>query len=1809
VFSKIKYLISCGNTLFKDDSLFYLLDSYQHYLCNLQGWSIMKKRLTKHTKLTKVIWKNAIVSIFCMASVSSMAAVEGVKIDLLDVGDISAMEGVGNGDAFTSQCSSGEVLVGLTVYHNQTSSCSNFTSNLVRGVEGVCAPIDVNYDTKYTLTTGSKTTLSRNILSCLEPSKPSDPVVGVQSQTLFTCPDGQVVKGINTFGGNTVESLKLLCASPSVADNANMTVSYTEGASSPTFGASSAHYPPYNWQCNSGVVDQISGTIDNNAGSLSLQMHCKDIVLSTYDLDDDADGIINDQDAFPHDATEHTDSDGDGVGDNKDYFNNDASQTLLARSLLETGAVTLSTSIDNGVATHIDLKNTYLDPVVLVFVTDSQDKEPLAARALDVTNNAFKLLVEKADGSALKGAVNISYLVVEKGRHVFANGLEMQAGLITTTNVHVHSNNQEGADSVIFTTAFSATPVVLHSLNSYNNSDFMESRVDSVTAAGFNVEQEASGTGSGVNSEKIAWVAFNKGDGLLNGFAYEINAANDGANDGITNTAHAVDFSSFGQTPAVIAKGQTSNGGDGFWSKGDGLSANAISLYAEEDTVLRSEQSHMDETFGWAAFSKGTMAWLRDFDADGIDDAIDNDDDGDFINDSDDVFPMNASANTDTDNDGLPDSCFSTCTGGLIADNDDDDDGVIDSLDSFPRNASASLDTDHDGLPDSCITACTGGLVVDNDDDNDSIVDSADSFPLNASASIDTDNDGLPDSCITACTGGLVVDNDDDNDSIVDSADSFPLNALASLDTDNDGLPDSCITGCTGGLVVDNDDDDDGIVDSADSFPLNASASLDTDNDGLPDSCITACTGGLVADNDDDNDSIVDSADSFPLNASASIDTDNDGLPDSCITACTGGLVVDNDDDNDSIVDSADSFPLNAAASLDTDNNGFPEEWNANCDLSCQQSSGLLLDGLKFADANLEKAIRSKLGNSSEPILENDVKSITLLTLGNVNAPVSDLSGIESLTKLTTLILSSQTITDLAPLSSLTELTSLELSNSDIGVLSTISTLTSLRSLRIINNELSDLNFLTGLSSLRVLTVERTKLSDISALSGLTNITDLFFSYNSISDISALSGLTKMKALYLSYNSISDISALSNFTQLFELDLTSNHIVDISPLSNLTALVDLFLDNNEVEDVASLASLSNLRNLGLTNNQINDYSGFALLTQVTDLYMQETNITDSDLTYLTGMVNLSSLDLQNSVNLTNISPLVQIPNLKRLYVDNSDLNFIAGTSLGQINFDALNQMSENGTYVAVSGNLMDMKINFPSAALEANIKEQLGFLPSQTIMFSSIQEVTSLRLDDTSGLISDLTGLEYFSSLTNLMIKNHMVTDLNPLSGLIKLEQLVLNNMVSNPGLEVDLSPLRSLTNLTELIIYGGYTYDISALSNLTNLIILDLTDNHFTDLSPLISLTSLETLTLAKNPAIENFSVLSNLMNLKGLDISHNNIEEINFVAALNNLEKLNASYNNIVDISPLSNLINLTLLSLTNNYINDISKLNRLSNLHSLYLATNNISDVRVLMELSSVVYLSLSANPINDFSSLESMTQLTVLKLDDTFVANSDLVYISNLNTLTSLSLSDTTGLTDITPLIGLSNLKSLFIVNAELNLITGTAQGDLNLAAINELSLQGTYVNHIGNVSNDMEVYFADAMLDTAIRAMLKKSSGVIFANELAVITSLNLTGLGVSDLSGIGYCTELEYLFAQSNQISNIAALKNLTKLKQVMLSYNNIRDFSLLGNLSSLTYINMSDNNAAINSSSIEGMNNMAVVDDFINQGTMVLWENGNVKD
>ena len=541
-----------------------------------------------------------------------------------------------------------------------------------------------------------------------------------------------------------------------------------------------------------------------------------------------------------------------------------------------------------------------------------------------------------------------------------------------------------------------------------------------------------------------------------------------------------------------------------------------------------------------------------------------------------------------------------------------------------------------------------------------------------------------------------------------------------------------------------------------------------------------------------------------------------------------------------------------------------------------------------ITDANLRAAITAELGTASgAPITVAEME--TLVGIGATGAGISDLTGLEFATNLTSLGLSDNTITNISALSGLTNLEELDLSDNTITNISALSGLTNLRILYIGNNQITD-------------------LSALSALSGLTNLTSLYLWNNNISDLSPLRGLTNLTWLELSNNNISDLSPLRGLTNLTWLELSNNNISDLSPLRGLTNLTSLSLSNNNISDLSPLRNLTNLTWLELWNNNISDLSPLRNLTNLTSLKLWNNNI--SDLSPLRGLTNLKELDLRdNPLNDSSI---------------NEHIFALQGQGV-TVHFD-LGAVSDDPTPVTI-----------PDANLRAAIAAALGKARGATITQGEMTRLRSLSVVDEG--ISDLTGLEFATSLTFLNIEDNNIRDISALRGLTHLT--FLNFHLNNVS---DVSVLSSLTSLTHLDFNDNNASDISSLRGLTNLIWLQCSYNNISDISSLRGLTNLETLYLHNNN-ISDVSLLRGLTNLETLGLHNNNITDLSPLSGLTNLTWLGLVLNNISDVSPLRGLTNLETLYLWNNNITDLSPLSGLTNLETLGLGLNNITAVSPL------------------------------------------------------------------------------------------------------------------------------------------------------------------------------------------------------------------------------------------------------------------------
>ncbi len=393
----------------------------------------------------------------------------------------------------------------------------------------------------------------------------------------------------------------------------------------------------------------------------------------------------------------------------------------------------------------------------------------------------------------------------------------------------------------------------------------------------------------------------------------------------------------------------------------------------------------------------------------------------------------------------------------------------------------------------------------------------------------------------------------------------------------------------------------------------------------------------------------------------------------------------------------------------------------------------------------------------------------------------------------------------------------------------------------------------------------------------------------------------------------------------------------------------------------------------------------------------------------------------------------------------------------------------------------------PDPNLRKAVREEIGVPEGVPTAPEDIAKVVRLNVESMN--ITDLTGLERFVNLHNIVASHNNIQDLRPLAGLTNLNDLHLSyNSIH------DLRPLAGLTNLSVLTLNHNTISDISPLTGLANLIELSITHNNISDVSPLIGLVNLQSLWLWSNK-IKDVSPLANLIKLDTLILVNNQIEDISPLVALTSLRELNVIGNWIVDLTPLGELTGIEILETAENPGNyapesdwmpdpelrqtvrerlnllqeapltpvhsqeltslvilesDISSLQGLEhavNLRLLHITHSLISDLTPLKNLETIEVLKLWGNKISDITPLTNLTNLEELHLSENQIRD-----VAPLSGLTNLRLLDLTTnlIADITPLESLTTLESLYVGN---NLVDNSQLLQLDLPSFRVCEVPG------------------------------------------------------------------------------------------------------------------------------------------------------------
>ena len=449
---------------------------------------------------------------------------------------------------------------------------------------------------------------------------------------------------------------------------------------------------------------------------------------------------------------------------------------------------------------------------------------------------------------------------------------------------------------------------------------------------------------------------------------------------------------------------------------------------------------------------------------------------------------------------------------------------------------------------------------------------------------------------------------------------------------------------------------------------------------------------------------------------------------------------------------------------------------------------------------------------------KSDTTGIALDNMGLGNDIISHLQQLYSLDNLS---LAGNNISDISGISALGGLTTLNLSNNNISDISPLVSLSGLRTLYLDNNPVSDLSCLTQLKNLSTLSIKEISLTEsqqkelASALPNCaihsetveeenqdisfggvtfnTEVTELNLNGMGLQNISALSNCKNLQRLDLSGNNITDLSPLMDLPLLQWLNISDNSVSDLRPLMGMSSIRFLNASGNYITSTVSLGKMTGLTELHLSDNNIYDFSGLKKLKSLQTLGLSNTNLTNEGLLSLMELTNLSSLNIENNVNITREAVQTLETALYNCRITYSDLLFTVYIDNYAIDGDSTN--------IDLSGlNIYDI-----SALSQFSNPETINLSKnniSNIYVFQSASNRSYIKsLDLSYNALSDITPLASLSNLEYLDISYNMISSELPLLGLTNLKQL---NVTGTLLTEQQVQTLQ--TNLPFCQIISGYS-------------------------------------------------------------------------------------------------------------------------------------------------------------------------------------------------------------------------------------------------------------------------------------------------------------------------------------------------------------------------------------------------------------------
>ena len=608
-------------------------------------------------------------------------------------------------------------------------------------------------------------------------------------------------------------------------------------------------------------------------------------------------------------------------------------------------------------------------------------------------------------------------------------------------------------------------------------------------------------------------------------------------------------------------------------------------------------------------------------------------------------------------------------------------------------------------------------------------------------------------------------------------------------------------------------------------------------------------------------------------------------------------------------------------------------------------------------------------------------------------------------------------VTNISFITSLPKLTELNIATSGLTDFGFIEEFENIKHLDISNNPILSLSFIEDLfPNVESLILAGIDLSHINKIPG-DSITYLDLGYTQIETLPEISAKSSLKYLNLIANKLEEVPDLSVFSQIEELNLGHNQLTSIAfstPMPNLTTF---YGNNNQLTEFPSTSQVPNLRYLELGQNKLSNVDDFSNLTQLTYLNLSQNEIENTD--FLTHLNELTRLYLTSN-NIKTLPTALNMEKLVHLLISNNQLTQTPKLNTPRLtdldfsrnrltSFPDLNRLSELTHF--------EMSRSFNEKDNPMENQENLSALPA------SLQ-----RLELSNCNINNIAPLGHLTRLSSLILTGNKITSLEQLPVMPYLHTLnAAGNLLSGP---LDLS--LKFPGLDTIDLQDN-ALETLKISHQTPLIELNLNDNHLSSLAFLGAQPELTTLYISDNQ-ISDIAALEHSPRLWNLSAINNNIESITPLENLNFLTTMFITGNSITHFPLGFGKSSLQILHMSDNPIVDEIRIENYSELNSLAVKglespiltvknSGNLSNVQIhrhkfeLIRLENLESLSSVSLSSNSAYNVEIGPELSTLQLIDT----------PNLKKLNLSGHPNLTALTDSNQ----ENLTELNIINSNLD----------------------------------------------------------------------------------------------------------------------------------------------------------------------------------